>query len=60
MQPGGFVSRTFTPMMWDNVIGQTKFLAYVQAMHPPRAGQTRFVLAMMWRCLGCVARSTSP
>lgn len=34
MQLGGFVSRTYTPMMWDNVAGQTKFLAYLHGDGP--------------------------
>ncbi len=34
MQLGGFVSRTYTPMMWDTAAGQTKFLAYLHGDGP--------------------------
>lgn len=34
VQLGGFVSRTYTPMMWDNTKGATRFLAYVHGDGP--------------------------
>ena len=34
VQLGGFVSRTYTPMMWDKAAGQTKFLAYLHGDGP--------------------------
>lgn len=34
MQLGGFVSRTFTPMLWDRKTGATRFLAYLHSNAP--------------------------
>jgi NADPH-dependent ferric siderophore reductase len=34
MQLGGFVSRTFTPILWDNDKGATRFLAYMHGEAP--------------------------
>lgn len=34
MQLGGFVSRTYTPMSWDNDKGRTRFLAYIHGDAP--------------------------
>lgn len=34
MQLGGFVSRTYTPMSWDNDKGHTRFLAYIHGDAP--------------------------
>lgn len=34
MQLGGFVSRTYTPMSWDNDRGATRFLAYIHGDAP--------------------------
>ena len=34
MTLGGFTSRTYTPMMWDNAAGLTKFLAYIHGDGP--------------------------
>ncbi|MCF8469573.1 MAG: siderophore-interacting protein [Parvibaculum sp.] len=34
MQLGGFVSRTYTPMGWDNAKGTTRFLAYLHGDAP--------------------------
>jgi NADPH-dependent ferric siderophore reductase len=34
MTLGGFTSRTYTPMMWNNAAGLTKFLAYIHGDGP--------------------------
>jgi NADPH-dependent ferric siderophore reductase len=34
IQLGGFVSRTYTPMMWDNAKGATRLLAYLHGDAP--------------------------